>query len=165
MTLHDLWESLRRQTSGLGRDGSRLGVAKRGLVLRGQEAGEIIDGVLRGGHPAEVILPDVGLDGAPGIGLAGHLHHVALGGDPGIGGGRDLEAHAGARAPEAAGKVVREKEGVMAAFGCQEREGFLAAWPDGANVSLKPAAELESVKLSLIEQQTQHLFPIHFTNP
>jgi hypothetical protein len=32
-------------------------------------------------------------------------------------------------------------------------------------MGLKPAAELESVKLSLIEQQTQHLFPIHFTNP
>jgi hypothetical protein len=30
---------------------------------------------------------------------------------------------------------------------------------------LVPPAELESVKLSLVKQKTQHLFPIHRTNP
>jgi hypothetical protein len=32
-------------------------------------------------------------------------------------------------------------------------------------MGLKPAAELESVKLSLIEEQTQEFFAIHFSRP
>src|SRR5208282_6471125 len=44
-------------------------------------------------------------------------------------------------------------------------QGLLSAGPDRLYMGLEPTAELESVKLSLIEQQSQHLFPIHFTNP
>jgi hypothetical protein len=32
-------------------------------------------------------------------------------------------------------------------------------------VRLEPAAELESIKLGLIEQQSEHFFPIHLINP
>jgi hypothetical protein len=53
----------------------------------------------------------------------------------------------------------------MAAFSSQQRQSCLSARPQRLNMQLKPAAELESVKLSLIEQQTQHLFTIHVTNP
>jgi hypothetical protein len=41
----------------------------------------------------------------------------------------------------------------------------VGAGPDGLYIGLEPVAELESVELSLIEQQSQHLFPIHFTSP
>jgi hypothetical protein len=58
-----------------------------------------------------------------------------------------------------------EDQRVMAALASQQRDRLLSAGPDRLQMGLKPAAELESVKLSLIEQQTQHLFPIHFTNP
>jgi hypothetical protein len=53
----------------------------------------------------------------------------------------------------------------MAAFAGQQEQSLLGAGPDGLHVGLEPAAELESVKLSLIKQQSQHLFPIHFTSP
>jgi hypothetical protein len=58
-----------------------------------------------------------------------------------------------------------EEQCVMAAFSSQQRQSCLSARPQRLNMQLKPAAELESVKLSLIEQQTQHLFTIHVTNP
>ena len=49
------------------------------LVLAGQEAAELLDGIVGNGHLAEVVLPHVGLDGPPGERPAGHLDHVALG--------------------------------------------------------------------------------------
>jgi hypothetical protein len=47
----------------------------------------------------------------------------------------------------------------------QQGQRLLGAGPDRLHMGLEPAVELESVKLSLIEQQSQQLFPIHFTNP
>jgi hypothetical protein len=58
-----------------------------------------------------------------------------------------------------------EEQGEVAAFFGEQGDGRVGAGPDGAYMGLKPAAELESVELSLIEQQTQQLFTIHFTNP
>jgi hypothetical protein len=67
--------------------------------------------------------------------------------------------------PEAGGEFVREEQSKVTAFLGQETDGRLSTGPDCANMGLKPAAELESVKLSLIQQQTQQLFSIHCTNP
>jgi hypothetical protein len=53
----------------------------------------------------------------------------------------------------------------MASLDGHQREGLFCAGPYGTDMRLKPAAELESVKLSLIEQQTQQIFSIHFTSP
>jgi hypothetical protein len=71
----------------------------------------------------------------------------------------------GAGPPEAASEVVGEEQRVMAALPRQQGQSLLGAGPDRLYMGQEPTAELESVKLSLIEQQSQHLFPIHFTNP
>jgi hypothetical protein len=130
-----------------------------------QETAEVIDGVLGGGHLTQVILPYVGFDGAPGEGLARYMNHFALRGDPGVGDGWDEEAHVGSAAPEAAGKVMREEESVMAAFVCEQGDSRLGAGPGGVYAGLEPAAEFESVKLGLVDYQPQELFAIHGTYP
>jgi hypothetical protein len=60
---------------------------------------------------------------------------------------------------------VREEQSKVTSFLGQKGNSPLSARPDGTNIGLKPAAELESIKLSLIQQQTQQLFSIHCTNP
>jgi hypothetical protein len=60
---------------------------------------------------------------------------------------------------------MREEEGVMPALNGEKGQGLFGARPERLYVGLEPAAELESVKLSLVEQQSQHLFTVHFTNP
>jgi hypothetical protein len=102
-----------------------------------------------------VVLPHIGFDGAAGEWLARNLHNVSLRVNAGIGDGGYHEAHVSAGAPEAAGELVREDESGVAAFTGKQGEGFFSAGPGRANMILKPAAELEPVKLSLIEQQTQ----------
>jgi hypothetical protein len=60
---------------------------------------------------------------------------------------------------------VGKDEGEVAALGSEQCERLLGAIPAGTYMGLKPAAELESVKLSLIEEQTQKFFPIHLSRP
>ena len=160
----ELW-SLGLRYSGLHGDWLGFRGVEQLLVVGGEEAAEVVDGVVRGGHLAEVVLPHVGLDGAAGEGLAGNMHDLAPGVDAGVGDGGNHEAHVRAGAPEAAGKVVGEEQGVMATLSGEQGEGVFVSGPDGADVGLEPAAEFESVKLSLIQQQTQQLFTIHRTIP
>ncbi len=56
---------------------------------------------------------------------------------------------------------MRKQQREVAAFSGQKAQRLFSAWPAPMHMGLKPAAELESVKLSLIEQQPQQLFPIH----
>jgi hypothetical protein len=60
---------------------------------------------------------------------------------------------------------VREKQCVVAALSGQQGQRQLGAGPHRLHMGDEPAAKLESVKLGLIKQQSQHLFPIHFTSP
>jgi hypothetical protein len=60
---------------------------------------------------------------------------------------------------------LREDQRVMAALGRQQSEGQFSARPCWVNMGQKPAAKLESIKLGLVEQQSQHIFPIHRSNP
>src|ERR1700677_4603646 len=136
-------------SSGLGGHRHRTRRFEQDLVLGRQEAAEVVDRVLCDGHLAQVVLPDVRLDGAPREGLARHLYDLSYGVDAGIGDGRYHEAHVGAGAPEAADKLLREDEREVAAFAGQQGKGFFCAGPDGADLTLKPAAELKPVKLSL----------------
>ena len=132
-----------------------VGGAELFLILLGEEAAEVVDGIVGGGHLTQVELPDVGLDFSTGEGLAGDLDNFAIGVDAGVGDGGDDEAHVSPASPETARKLVGEDEGKVAAFGGEEGEGLFRAIPCGTNMGLKPAAKLESVKLSLIEKQTQ----------
>jgi hypothetical protein len=60
---------------------------------------------------------------------------------------------------------MRKDEGEVAALRREEGKRLFGAIPGGADVGLKPATELESVKLGLIQKQTQKLFSIHFSKP
>src|ERR1035437_6047074 len=97
-------------------DGRWTLIAQSDLVLGRQETAEIADWILGGGHLTQMIFPHVGLDGAAGELLACYLHNGAVPVDPGIGYGGNGEAHMRAGAPEAPGKVVGEKQRVVAAL-------------------------------------------------
>lgn len=118
-----------------------------GLVFLGEESAEIVDGVFVLGHLAEVILPDVRAVGAAGEGLAGNLKDLTMAVDAVVGGAGDREADAGAGAPEGAGEVVGEEQGVIAALRGEQGERLLSARPDGADVGLKPEGKLKSIEL------------------
>ena len=91
------------------------------LVRGRQETAEIADWILGGGHLTQMVLPDVGLDGAASELLARHLHHRALPVDPGIGDGGYGETYLRTSAPEASRKVVGKKQRVVAALTCEQR--------------------------------------------
>jgi hypothetical protein len=60
---------------------------------------------------------------------------------------------------------VGEEQREVAAFFGEQVDGGFCSGPERADMGMEPPPELESVKLSLIDQQTQHLFPVHGNNP
>lgn len=129
--------------------------------LRWQKALEVSDRILGRRHLPKMILPHIRFDGAPRERLARNLHNLPMSVHARIGNGRDDETDARSRSPIAAGKFMREKQGIVAAFGCQQAQGLLVSWPNRLDVRLKPTPKLESVKLSLAEHKPQQLFAGH----
>jgi hypothetical protein len=132
-----------------------------GLVSGGEKAAEVFDGVFGSGHLAEMVLPDIGLDGAAGERLASDLDDFSATVNAGVGDGGDHEAHVSAGLPEAAREFVREEKGIVTALGGEQGDSGVGARPGGLDVGLEPATKFESVKLSLVKQQMQNVFAVH----
>jgi len=112
-------------------------------------------------HFAQVIFPDVGLQGSTGEGFAGHGYDAPFLISSCVTGRGYQKADLRTLLPETPGKFVSEKERVVAPALGKQLDCVVKTAPGWVDGALKPSAEREPVGACLADDDAKKFLPGH----